>query len=187
MIYIFSPDFDLNIEFLQLIACVKTTDQQGSFSVPTYLGLYHHGNPIHDAGRPGFRHVGNGVYHAHPKHVDPNLSDPAHMLPENVVPNSRSRIAVRGYGGKDVLIPYISIGTWAWGDKATYNYDATVDLPRIHAAWEKLKSVGLTFVDTAQSWGNVRVSGSAEPCSRECLEMRSSYRQSGSRAVCLIL
>lgn len=95
-----------------------------------------------------------GIYPAHPKSVDPNLSDPAHMLPENVVPNSRSRIAVRGYGGKDVMIPYISIGTWAWGDKATFNYDPTVDLPKIHAAWEKLKSVGLTFVDTAQSFGN---------------------------------
>ncbi|OOQ89165.1 putative aldo-keto reductase family protein [Penicillium brasilianum] len=95
-----------------------------------------------------------GMYPAHPKYVDPNLSDPAHMLPENVVPNSRSRIAVRGYGGKDVLIPYLSIGTWAWGDKSTFNYDPTVDLPLIHAAWEKLKSVGLTFVDTAQSYGN---------------------------------
>lgn len=95
-----------------------------------------------------------GIYPAHPKSVDPNLSDPAHMLPENVIPDSRSRVAVRGFGGKDVCIPYMNVGTWAWGDKATFNYDPTVDLPKIHAAWEKLKSVGLTFVDTAQAWGN---------------------------------
>ncbi|KAJ5175147.1 uncharacterized protein N7482_001024 [Penicillium canariense] len=95
-----------------------------------------------------------GINSPHPKPVDPNLSDPPYVLPADVIPNSRSRIALHGYGGKDVPIPYLSIGTWAWGDKATFDYDATIDLPRIHVAWEKLKSVGLTFVDTAQSYGN---------------------------------
>lgn len=95
-----------------------------------------------------------GVYSPHPKPVDPHLSDPAYVLPADVMPDSQSRIALRGRAGKDVLIPYMSIGTWAWGDKATFGYSATKDLPRIHAAWEKLKAVGLTFVDTAQAYGD---------------------------------
>ncbi|KAJ5467552.1 hypothetical protein N7475_005304 [Penicillium sp. IBT 31633x] len=95
-----------------------------------------------------------GRHSPHPKPVDPYLSDPINMLPADLIPNSRSRIALHGVNGKDVLVPYISIGAWSWGDKATFNYNPTQDLPRIHAAWAKLKAVGLTFVDTAQSYGD---------------------------------
>ncbi|KAJ5811988.1 hypothetical protein N7474_008289 [Penicillium riverlandense] len=95
-----------------------------------------------------------GVHSPHLKPVDPHLSDDPYVLPADIMPDSQSRIAVRGRGGKDVQIPYMSIGAWAWGDKATFGYDATRDLPRIHAAWEKLKAVGLTFVDTAQAYGD---------------------------------
>ncbi|KAJ5090790.1 hypothetical protein N7532_009474 [Penicillium argentinense] len=95
-----------------------------------------------------------GVHSPHPKPVDPSFSDPAYGLPLELVPNSQSRIALHGRGNQDVLIPYMSIGAWSWGDKATFGYNATRDLPKIHAAWQKLKSVGLTFVDTAQSYGD---------------------------------
>ena len=95
-----------------------------------------------------------GIHSPHPKPVDSNLSDPAYVLPSDVMPDSQSRIALRTRSGKDVLIPYMSIGAWSWGDKATFGYNPTQDLPRIHAAWDKLKAVGLTFVDTAQSYGD---------------------------------
>ena len=95
-----------------------------------------------------------GIHEPHPKAVDSSRADAAYVLPADVIPDSQSRIALHARGGKEVLIPYLSIGAWAWGDTATYGYDATKDLPRIHAAWEKLKSVGLTFVDTAQSYGD---------------------------------
>ncbi|KUM58000.1 hypothetical protein ACN42_g9174 [Penicillium freii] len=95
-----------------------------------------------------------GMHSPHPKPVDPHLSDPVNMLPPDLTPDSKSRIALRGVGGKDVLVPYLSIGAWSWGDKATFNYNPARDLPRIHAAWAKLKSVGLTFVDIAQSYGD---------------------------------
>lgn len=95
-----------------------------------------------------------GMHSPHPQPVDPHESDPAHVLPANLVPNSQSRMALRTRGGKDVLIPYMGIGAWSWGDKATFGYDSTRDLPRIHAAWAKLKAVGLTFIDTAQSYGD---------------------------------
>lgn len=95
-----------------------------------------------------------GMGSPHLKPVDPNFSDPAHVLPECIIPDSQSRIALQGHGGKDVLIPYMSIGAWARGDKATFGYNPTTDLPKIHQAWNKLKEVGLTFVDTAQSYGD---------------------------------
>jgi Predicted oxidoreductases (related to aryl-alcohol dehydrogenases) len=95
-----------------------------------------------------------GVHSPHSKPVDPHLSDPVNVLPPDLTPDSKSRIALRGVGSKDVLIPYLSTGAWSWADKATFNYNPTRDLPRIHAAWAKLKSVGLTFVDTAQSYGD---------------------------------
>ncbi|KAJ5499990.1 hypothetical protein N7453_009041 [Penicillium expansum] len=95
-----------------------------------------------------------GTHSPHPKPVDPHLSDPVNMLPSDLTPDSKSRIALRGVGGTDVLVPYLSIGAWSWGDKATFNYNPTRDLPHIHAAWAKLKSVGLTFMDTAQSYGD---------------------------------
>ena len=95
-----------------------------------------------------------GIHSPHPKPVDPSRSEPAYVLPADIVPNSQSRIALPTRSGRDVLIPYISIGTWAWGDNASFGYNATYDLPRIHAAWERLKAVGLTFVDTAQSYGD---------------------------------
>lgn len=86
--------------------------------------------------------------------VDRKLSDPVNMLPADFIPNSQSRMALPGVNGKDVLVPYMSIGAWSWGDKATFQYNPTQDLPRIHAAWAELKAVGLTFVDTAQSYGD---------------------------------
>ncbi|KAJ5980371.1 hypothetical protein N7481_007669 [Penicillium waksmanii] len=95
-----------------------------------------------------------GMHSPHLRPVDPNLSDPAHVLPSDLVPNSQTRMALHGRGGQDVLIPYLSIGAWSWGDKATFGYNATHDLPRIHAAWQKLKAIGLTFVDTAQAYGD---------------------------------
>ncbi|CAG8089625.1 unnamed protein product [Penicillium salamii] len=95
-----------------------------------------------------------GMHTASLQPVNRQLSDPVNMLPDDLIPNSQSRIALRGVDGKDVLVPYLSIGTWSWGDKATFKYNPTHDLPRIHAAWTKLKAVGLTFVDTAQSYGD---------------------------------
>ncbi|KAJ5163375.1 uncharacterized protein N7500_005205 [Penicillium coprophilum] len=95
-----------------------------------------------------------GMHSPRSNPVDTHLSDPVSMLPPDLKPDSKSRIALRCVDGKDVLVPYLSIGAWSWGDKASFNYNPARDLPHIHAAWAKLKSVGLTFVDTAQSYGD---------------------------------
>jgi aryl-alcohol dehydrogenase-like predicted oxidoreductase len=93
------------------------------------------------------------MHSPHPNPVDTTKSEPSHVLPEDIIPDSRARITVRGKT-HDVQVPYLCIGAWSWGDKATWKYDADRDLPRIRAAWNKLRQVGLTFVDTAPAYGD---------------------------------
>lgn len=91
-----------------------------------------------------------GIHSPHPKPV--HDGDP-YMLPEDVVPTAESRQTLRG-AKENVEVPYLSIGSWSWGDKATWNYHATQDFPKIQEAWEILKKDGLTFIDTAQAYGD---------------------------------
>lgn len=93
------------------------------------------------------------MHSPHPNPVDPKMSEESYVLPSEIIPDSRARITLRGKA-HDVLVPYICIGAWSWGDKATWKYDAERDLPRIRAAWSKLRQVGLTFVDTAPAYGD---------------------------------
>ncbi|GIC91027.1 aldo/keto reductase [Aspergillus udagawae] len=93
------------------------------------------------------------MHSPHPNPVDPKMSEESYVLPSEIIPDSQARITLRGRA-HDVLVPYICIGAWSWGDKATWKYDAERDLPRIRAAWTKLRQVGLTFVDTAPAYGD---------------------------------
>ncbi|RHZ60100.1 aldo/keto reductase [Aspergillus thermomutatus] len=95
-----------------------------------------------------------GLMHSpHPKPVDPKTSEECHVLPSDIIPDSQARIALRGKV-HDVLVPYMCIGAWSWGDKATWKYNEEVDLPKIRDAWKKLRQVGLTFVDTSIAYGD---------------------------------
>jgi aryl-alcohol dehydrogenase-like predicted oxidoreductase len=58
--------------------------------------------------------------------------------------------------GSDVSISALGIGTWAWGDKATWGmggYDATLTRDTIEAAWNASIDAGVTFFDTAEAYG----------------------------------
>lgn len=57
-----------------------------------------------------------GMHSPLPKPVDPNLSDTVNMLPPELTLDSNSRFTLRGVDGKDVLVPYLSIGAWPRGD-----------------------------------------------------------------------
>lgn len=94
-----------------------------------------------------------GIHSPHPKPVDPKYSEDEYVLPASITPDANARVALRGKN-QDVLVPYICIGAWSWGDKATWKYNAVNDLPRIMEAWEKLQGAGLTFVDTDQAYGD---------------------------------
>jgi len=58
--------------------------------------------------------------------------------------------------GSDVRIPLLGVGTWAWGDRATWGmggYDADLTRESIRAAWETSVDAGVTLFDTAEVYG----------------------------------
>jgi len=59
--------------------------------------------------------------------------------------------------GSDVAIEPLGVGTWAWGDKATWGmggYDTDLSEATIREAWDASIGAGVTFFDTAEVYGN---------------------------------
>jgi aryl-alcohol dehydrogenase-like predicted oxidoreductase len=58
--------------------------------------------------------------------------------------------------GTDVAIPPLGVGTWAWGDRATWGmggYDADLTRTSIEEAWDASIDAGVTCFDTAEVYG----------------------------------
>ena len=94
-----------------------------------------------------------GIHSPHPKPVDPKTSAEEYVLLASITPDVHARVSLRGKD-QDAPVPYMCIGAWSWGDKATWKYNSVNDLPRLLEGWEKLQGAGLTFVDTAQVYGD---------------------------------
>ncbi|TQB69732.1 hypothetical protein MPDQ_001430 [Monascus purpureus] len=94
-----------------------------------------------------------GIHSPHPRPVDPKKSEDAYVLPANIIPDTTTRLTLRGAKG-DIMVPYMCIGAFPWGDKATWKYHEDRDLPHIKEAWEKLRGAGMTFVDTSPAYGD---------------------------------
>lgn len=58
-------------------------------------------------------------------------------------------------------IPSIGVGTWAWGNQFLWGYDPSQDL-QIQQAFQRAVGLGLTFFDTADSYGTGRWAGRSE-------------------------
>ena len=59
--------------------------------------------------------------------------------------------------GTDVTIAPLGVGTWAWGDKATWGmggYDTSLTEATIRDAWQASIDAGATFFDTAEVYGH---------------------------------
>ena len=59
--------------------------------------------------------------------------------------------------GCDVRISVMGLGTWAWGDQATWGmngYDRSYNFETIRAAYERTIAAGITLLDTAEMYGN---------------------------------
>jgi len=55
-----------------------------------------------------------------------------------------------------ISIPPLGVGTWAWGDRATWGmggYDTKISLETIRDAWDASVDSGVTFFDTAEVYG----------------------------------
>lgn len=58
-------------------------------------------------------------------------------------------------------IPSIGVGTWAWGNQFLWGYNPSQDL-QIQEAFQRAVGLGLTFFDTADSYGTGRWAGRSE-------------------------
>jgi len=57
--------------------------------------------------------------------------------------------------------PTIGVGTWAWGNQLLWGYDPRQD-QQLQATFERAVARGLTFFDTADSYGTGRFNGRSE-------------------------
>jgi pyridoxine 4-dehydrogenase len=57
--------------------------------------------------------------------------------------------------------PSIGVGTWAWGNQFLWGYDPAQD-SQIATAFQRAVALGLTFFDTADSYGTGRWNGRSE-------------------------
>lgn len=87
-----------------------------------------------------------------PKHVDEKHNG-KNILPQTIVPETNSRIVFQTANkDKPVRASWLCVGAWPWGDKATWNW-RNEELPEVKAAWKKLFTAGVNFIDTAEAYG----------------------------------
>lgn len=94
-----------------------------------------------------------GIHSPHVRAVDPRTSEEPYVLPADIIPDTGTRLTLRG-AKDDVMVPYMCIGAFSWGDRATWKYHRDRDLPHIKEAWEKLRGVGMNYVDTSPAYGD---------------------------------
>ncbi|HVO23674.1 MAG TPA: aldo/keto reductase [Candidatus Margulisiibacteriota bacterium] len=59
--------------------------------------------------------------------------------------------------GCDVQLPVMGLGTWAWGDRSTWGmnaYDRSYNFGTIREAYQASVAAGITFLDTAEAYGD---------------------------------
>jgi len=59
--------------------------------------------------------------------------------------------------GCEIRLPVMGLGTWAWGDTSTWGmngYDRSYSVETIRQAYRSSVSAGVTFLDTAEGYGN---------------------------------
>lgn len=87
--------------------------------------------------------------------------------------------------GSEVTIPRLGVGTWAWGDRATWGmggYDTDFTLASITAAWEASIEAGATFFDTAEVYGGGeseriigRLLAACDPATRDRITIATKF------------
>lgn len=76
------------------------------------------------------------------------------LLPSSFVPRGvpHDKVVYRGKNG-NVEASRIVIGSWPWGDKATWHWDDS-ELGPLKEAWQVCLKNGVNFIDTAQVYGS---------------------------------
>ncbi|KAH0017049.1 Aldo/keto reductase, partial [Aureobasidium melanogenum] len=93
-----------------------------------------------------------GYHSDKPNKVDPSFNGMEAVLPQSFVPQTSTRITLKGKKA-NVEIPWMSIGAWSWGDKATWHWDPK-ELDGVKEAWKYMVNNDLIYIDTAQAYGS---------------------------------
>ncbi|APD48330.1 aldo/keto reductase [Synechococcus sp. CS-602] len=67
-----------------------------------------------------------------------------------------------GFLGPDSDLPSIGVGTWAWGNQFLWGYEPERHDAALAATFQRAVDLGLTFFDTADSYGTGRFQGRSE-------------------------
>jgi aryl-alcohol dehydrogenase-like predicted oxidoreductase len=94
----------------------------------------------------------DGIHKADPKPVDPSFDGLKSLLPKDFLPDKNTRVTLRGAKG-DIQAPLMNIGAWSWVDKTTWHWSDD-QLPAVVEAWSVLRKNGITWIDTAQTYGS---------------------------------
>ncbi len=93
----------------------------------------------------------------------------------------------RNFAGLDHQFAPLGVGTWAWGDSATWgmgSYDASLTEATIAEAWQASLDAGIALFDTAEVYGNgesERIIGrllAAEPARRSSVVLATKFMPS---------
>jgi pyridoxine 4-dehydrogenase len=76
-------------------------------------------------------------------------------------PSISSRPSVGRVSAGPLEISSLGIGTWSWGNRFLFDYDTNQD-EDLYAAYRELRQAGVTFFDTADSYGTLDLNGRAE-------------------------
>jgi aryl-alcohol dehydrogenase-like predicted oxidoreductase len=88
------------------------------------------------------------------------------------------------FPGSTTATEPLGLGTWAWGDRATWGmggYDADLDERTITEAWEASLAAGVTLIDTAEVYGkgeSERIIGrllANDPAARDRLVLATKF------------
>ncbi|KAK3619657.1 hypothetical protein LTR56_023880 [Elasticomyces elasticus] len=97
----------------------------------------------------------SGFHSSKPPAVPKDHDDTQDRMPASFVPKGfpESKVTYRGKNS-NVDAPWISIGAWAWGDKATWHWDDASERGPLKEAWQLLVKKGVPFIDTARVYGS---------------------------------
>ena len=80
-----------------------------------------------------------------------------------------------------VIFPEMGCGTWAWGNKLLWGYDASMD-GELHQVFNDCVKAGITFFDTGDSYGTGRLQGQSE---KLLGQFAKAYQGENQEKICL--
>lgn len=94
-----------------------------------------------------------GVQGKDKHYVDSSFDGTKHLLSQDFIPTNDSRLTFHGKNGTKVQFPYLSWGSWSWGDTASWDWSDD-ELPALREAWDLAVKSNMAWIDNAQAYGS---------------------------------